>query len=211
MSELVLDKTQETWTPKQKAALVALGMADASPAEMAVFYHVTQQTGLDPFARQIYMIKYGGKPTIQVGIDGARLVARRACDAAKEPLSISAPEWCGPDGVWRDAWLSPEPPAAARCTVTRGLGEFGAVALMAEYNNNNSMWRSRPAGQLAKCAEALALRKACPQDLAGVHVDAEMDRAANEQPRSRMTPAEPPAEVVEGELVEDNFTTTTKE
>jgi phage recombination protein Bet len=168
------------WNDQQLAALRQLGVDRASNGDLAVFHHVCQATGLDPFARQIYMIEREGKQTIQTGIDGFRLVARRSVDRTKETLSIGAPEWCGPDGQWTDVWLHSEPPAAARVVVRRGNGEFPAIALWREYVQTKRngeitrMWATRPAGQLAKCAEALALRKAFPQDLSGVYTDDEM-------------------------------------
>lgn len=183
---LALEPGQTEWSPNQRAALTQIGVDKASDADLSVFMHVCQRTGLDPFARQIYMIERKGKQTIQTGIDGYRLVARRAVDRSREPLSIASAQWCGPDGQWVDVWLQDGPPAAAKVVVKRGSGEFTAVALWREYvqtttyNGQTSvtkMWRDRPAGQLAKCAEALALRKAFPQDLSGVYVDAELDRA----------------------------------
>jgi hypothetical protein len=38
------------------------------------------------------------------------------------------------------------------------------------------MWATRPTAQLEKCAEAGALRRACPEDLSNLYVDAEMQR-----------------------------------
>lgn len=184
-SSLTLQPDQEFWTERQVAALRQLGVERASNGDLAVFMHVAQRTGLDPFARQIYMIERQGKQTLQTGIDGFRLVARRAVDRAGESLSISGGEWCGEDGVWRDVWLAPSPPAAARVVVKRGGHEFVGVALFREYLQTKrdgspmAQWATRPAGMLAKCAEALALRKAFPMDLAGIYTDDEMGQAAN--------------------------------
>jgi phage recombination protein Bet len=206
-SALALDPQQTDWNPAQRAALVQLGVDKATDGDLQVYHHVCQRTGLDPFARQIYMIERKGKQTIQTGIDGYRLVARRSVDRAKETLSIGAPEWCDWEGQWHEVWLQDGPPAAARVTVMRNGEAFPAIALWREYVQTyfdrqsqseqvTQMWRTRPAGQLAKCAEALALRKAFPQDLSGIYVDAEMDKAdvvqgevVQERPRSRVEQA----------------------
>jgi phage recombination protein Bet len=188
-SALTIHDGQEFWTAHQLAALVQLGVKDAPNGDLAVYFHQCQRTGLDPFARQIYMIgRYDGqtrgtKYTIQTGIDGFRLVGRRAADATHHTIALSPTEWCGPDGVWRDVWLATEPPAAARITLYRDGGAFPAIALWSEYVQTTKdgavtkMWRERSAGQLAKCAEALAWRKAFPQDLSGLYTSDEMARA----------------------------------
>ena len=188
-SALTIHDGQEFWSAHQLAALVQLGVKDAPNGDLAVYFHQCQRTQLDPFARQIYMIgRYDGqtrgtKYTIQTGIDGFRLVGRRAADATHHTIALSPTEWCGPDGVWRDVWLATEPPAAARITLYRDGGAFPAIALWSEYVQTTKdgavtkMWRERSAGQLAKCAEALAWRKAFPQDLSGLYTSDEMARA----------------------------------
>lgn len=217
-STLTLASDQDWWSDKQLAALRQLGVDRASNGDLAVFMHVAQRTGLDPFARQIYLIERQGKQTIQTGIDGFRLVARRAVDRAGESLSIGASEWCGEDGAWRDVWLSSDPPAAARVVVRRAGQEFPGTALYREYVQTKrdgaltAMWAARPAGQLAKCAEALALRKAFPLDLAGIYSDDEMGQADSRRERKPSGMGEAlaaaplndlPVDVTEAELVDE--------
>lgn len=201
---LSISEDQTWWTDRQQAALAQIGVADAPQADQAVFLHQCQRTGLDPFARQIYMIgrwsREGTKYTIQTSIDGFRLIGRRAADARRETLEVADTEWCGADGVWRDVWLSDEPPAAARVAVIRNGGRFPAVALFKEYAGTKKdgsltqMWETKGALMIAKCAEALAWRKAYPQDLSGLYTSDEMGQADNS--RTPVSPASPqrPAE-----------------
>jgi len=187
-STLALSTEQDWWNDHQLAALRQMGLDKAGNGDLAVFMHVSQRTGLDPFAKQIYMIgrwsKDGTKYTIQTGIDGFRLIARRASDRLNETLEYEDTLWCGRDGQWLDVWVNPtSPPMAAKVTVLRHGKRFPAVATYSEYvqtvkgGDPNSMWTRMPANQLAKCAEALALRKAFPQDLSGIYADEEMGQA----------------------------------
>ena len=186
-SELALGSDQTFWTPNQRAVLAQLGVNRASEEDLAVFFHQAQRTGLDPFAKQIYMIERQGKQTIQTGIDGFRLIARRTIDRTHEDFGYRPTLWCGRDGQWRDVWLEQEPPAAAKVVVVRGGQEFDAIALFDSYagrkrdGNLNSMWSTQGAHMIAKCAEALALRKAFPQDLSGLYTADEMAQADNSQ------------------------------
>ncbi|PZR55288.1 phage recombination protein Bet [Xylanimonas oleitrophica] len=227
-SDLTIKDGQAFFTEKQVAALHQLGVSNASNADLAVFFHTATRTGLDPFARQIYMIERQGKQTIQTGIDGFRLVARRATDRAKGTFGYEDTLWCGEDGQWKDVWLSNKAPVAAKVTVLRDGQRYPAIALYQEYvalkrdGKPNSMWASKPALMLAKCAEALALRRAFPQDLSDVYSPEEMsaavpvDEPAEPSPRSGSAklaaavagrraprPAGPAEEVHDAEVVED--------
>lgn len=224
-SALAVTSTQEFWSANQLAALRQIGVENAPQADLAVFLNYSQRTGLDPFARQIYMIgrkqrqgdNWTTKWTIQASIDGLRIVAERSGDYAGQV----GPEYCGADGVWRDVWIGNEPPVASRVGVLRKgfAAPLYAVAYWHEYvqtdrdGNPTSMWRSKPLLMLAKCAEALALRKAFPNDLAGLYTADEMGAADNHAPAMRPMAAPAPVQPIEdavivneatGEIVESN-------
>ncbi len=177
---LAIAPVQETWTPAQRRALRTAGF-DAPNPELDLLFHRCQRSGLDPFRGQVYMVtdEYG-QWQVRTTIHGLLAGARRAVKAQDESLSISEPQWAGPDGEWVDLWSGDIPPAAARYTVYRAGEPFTGVALFSEYavfnpetGALNQTWRRRPAGQLAKCAKALALRDACPDELSGIYTDDE--------------------------------------
>lgn len=195
---LTISPKQTSFTQTQLAALQHLGIDQADKGDLDVFMHYCQRTGLDPFTRQIYMIgrnvrqgnQWVTRWTIQTAIDGARLIARRAADRDGSTYSTSGPFWCGTDGKWVDVWLKPTPPAAAKYVVHYKGGDFTGVVRYDAYKAVNKkgevigLWGKMADTMLAKCAEALALRKAFPQDLSGLYVSEEMQQADNNQPQA---------------------------
>ena len=162
------------WTPEQTQLISTTIAPGCSGDELRLFAYACQRTGLDPFSKQIYAIKRGGKMTIQAGIDGLRSIAERTGQ-----LDGSETLWCGDDGQWTDVWLGSKPPAAAKTTIWRkGAGHpFTGVARFADYNAGQGLWSKMGATMIAKCSEALALRKAFPADLSGVYSSDEMEQA----------------------------------
>jgi phage recombination protein Bet len=202
---------------------------------VARFLHTCERTGLDPLARQIYCIPRLGKGGIewgiQTGIDGFRVVAERS----KKYAGQDAAEWLTHDQQWVDVWIrevhgqrndkgeiAPDAhPLAARVRVYRhdwkddkpavGIATWDEYVQVTSKGEVTSMWRQRGPGQLAKCAEALSLRKGFPQDLSGLYTDDEMAHATvlqdlsgePEEPqegrparKSRLRPAESRSEAV---------------
>lgn len=203
---LAVGDDQQDWTEVQKAALAQLGVGEAPRGDQLVFLHVSQRMNLDPFNKEIYMIgrwdpEAGKKKwAIQVGIDGFRSKSEEHPQFA----GVGNVEWCGPDGVWTDVWLSEQPPAAARFTVYRKdqEGPIRAVAIYREYvqtkkdGNPTQRWRNAAAAQLGKCSEALTRRTAFPRQLGGVYIPEELDHLDNPQPppvviEAEVEPAEP--------------------
>ena len=162
------------WTPEQTQLISTTIAPGCSNDELRLFAYACQRTGLDPFSRQIYAIKRGGKLTIQVSIDGLRSIAERTGQ-----LDGSMSYWCGDDGVWTDVWLSSKPPAAAKTVIHRKgcAHSFSATARFADFNAGQGLWSKMPSVMIAKCSEAQALRRAFPADLSGVYSTDEMEQA----------------------------------
>ena len=129
--------------------------------------------------------KWVTKYTIQVGIDGYRRNVREAAKKLGDTLRFEGPWFTGEndftireDGEvvqhWRKVWPKHSAPYAARFVVIRNGEEFEGIAHYDEFvqtgyqGEPNSMWAKMPRNQLAKCAEALADRRAYPDDLSGL-------------------------------------------
>lgn len=195
-----------TWTAAEKAIVEAAGLVfthtygdrqgQREPAPRPVvekFLSLSRQSGLNPLSNQIWCIGRLSKGVVewavQTGIDGFRLVADRSDKYAGQDEA----EWMTDKGEWVTAFipkLHGGQPLAARVRVYRtdwerpavGVAEWGAYVQTKRDGTPVDMWQRQGAGQLAKCAEALALRKAFPMDLSGLYTVDEVPPAPAEQP-----------------------------
>lgn len=184
---------------------VAKGCTDD---ELGLFMYVANRTGLDPLTRQIYAIKRHDKKlgrevmTIQVSIDGARAVAQETGLMGGQ----DGPYWCGPDGQWVDFWANEGNPTGAKVVVYRhypggsplaftGLARWSSYVQTDRNGEPAGLWAKMGPEMLAKCAEALALRKAFPLQLSGVYTADEMGQATNAPRPERVQSTESPLDV----------------
>ena len=181
---LAIRGNQSMWDDKQRAALVAMGVSEkATNAELAVFFHQCQRTQLDPFSKQIYLIhrkakdgdRWVEKPTTQIGIDGFRVIRDRIADKKGLRVEYEDTIWYDGDRNAYDVWVDDEEPAACKVVILVDGRRFPSVLRFNEYcqrstkdGSRTGRWRDAFAHQVEKCAEADALRKAFPNDMAGL-------------------------------------------
>ena len=164
--------------------------SDCNEEEFSLFMEVAKRTGLDPFMKQIYPIarmvsvkddsgnwSKEKKITHQTSIDGFRVIADRTGQYA----GSTAP-------IYSQKLIQGKYPEFAKVAIKKIIGdkifEIEAVAFWEEFKQDfkgklGSMWEKMPRHMLAKCAEALALRKAFPAQLSGVYTNDEMSQADN--------------------------------
>jgi phage recombination protein Bet len=145
--------------------------AGATDAELKLYLFDCQRRGVHPLDRLIHFTKRGGRYTPITSIDFLR---GRAHDTG---------EMAGSDDVVFD-----KDARTASVTVHRlNRGVRYAYTATARYNEyvpdpgpngrGDVMWKRMPHVMLGKCAEALALRKAFPQQLGGLYVKEELEQA----------------------------------
>lgn len=187
--------TRITYTPEQRALIRRLCCTDreqqqnsATDEEFEGFISMAERLQLDPLSRQINFIKRSGKGRGEPSIDGLRLVAERTGEyAGQTPREWAHSRITGNAATitWYPVWPFQQPPLAARVGVYRvgfaeplfAVARFEAYAQKKRDGDLNSMWAKMGPEQLAKCAEALALRQAFPNELSGVYTTEEMEQA----------------------------------
>lgn len=169
----------------------------ASDGEFAVLMEIARARRLNPLLRQVHFVEWWDSEkhrkvwAAQVSIDGLRAIAQRTglYQGQDEPEFVE-----NADGTlklckvraWRRDWPRP------------AVG----VAYWAEYvqttrdkqtgkTRPTAMWARMPHVMLAKVAEAIALRKAFPEDMAGLYTGDEM--AQSEVGVEEQAPPAPPS------------------
>lgn len=177
-----------SFTPEQVDLIRSQIAPKATPDELKLFLYQAARTGLDPLARQIYCIhrnvseKVNGqwvkvpKMTIQTSIDGFRVVAERSGSYAGQ----SEPEFVYSESnglIVAKVRVFRFGPGGQRYEAAVGVAHWMEYAQTDNNGAPSGQWGKMPHVMLSKVAEALALRKAFPQDLSGLYTSEEMQQA----------------------------------
>lgn len=181
------------FSPAQERIIRRSFLSGATEEEAGVLLEVARLRGLNPITRQIHFVKRSTWNAetrqredvwaFQVSIDGLRAIAERTgmLEGSDEPETTA-----DADGqplisrvrVWRSDRKRP----------SIGVARFSEYAQTTKDGALTKMWREKPFLMLEKCAEALALRKAFPEELSSFVEAAEMESA---------TPSDEPAKVAQ--------------
>jgi phage recombination protein Bet len=187
---------QSMFSREDIAVVKATCAPEATDAELKMFLHIAQRSGLDPLRKQIHFMKYQGRVSIVADINGLQARAARepdfdgithACVYEKEEFLV--------DNVTGEVVKHISNPFSAQrgklvgawATVhRRGMKPFTSIVHMEEYTSSyNPLWKTKPSVMLDKCAKSTALRLAYPEQLGGIYERAELEKA---KPETDITP-----------------------
>lgn len=120
----------------------------------------------DFLEKNIYAIKFGTGYSLVTSIDHARKIGMRSGVVGK-----SAP-----------IYAEKEKGGILSCTVVikrkvaEHIGDYAATVFFDEYSTGKNLWASKPRTMIAKVAESHALRMACPEEMAQIYVEEEMEK-----------------------------------
>lgn len=168
---------------------------DLNDSEFAMAVQFCKATGLNPFKREIWLLKVNGRVQMMTGIVGFHAIANsnKEYDGIESGLVGKGGEYLSatyPGNDFIGAW--------ARVHRKDRKLPIEGVAMLSEYDKKHGNWGTMKRVMINKCAESVALRKAFPQQLGGLYTEEEY------QPEVR--PVEEAAVVVEPlKLVEPTF------
>ncbi|MEK9207940.1 MAG: phage recombination protein Bet, partial [Patescibacteria group bacterium] len=163
-------------------------LSGATVQEAAVLLEVAKARRLNPITKQIHFVKRWDKAkgrevwSSQTSIDGLRAIAERTglyAGQDEAELIFEGKQLVGAKvRVYRKDWERPAVGVA-------WWMEF--VPINTKTGMPTHMWQQMPRLMISKCAEALALRKAFPEDTSGLYIAEEMHQAVSEREQEEDT------------------------
>lgn len=187
------------------------GNGNVTDQEVAMFLNLCRFQHLNPFLREVYLIKFGSSPaTMVVGKDAITKRAMRNPKYAGQQAGVVVftPETGDLDYRTGSLILDGEQLVGGWAKVyVKGYDvPIEAVVSYSEYVGTdrdgkvNSQWSKKPATMIRKVALVQALREAFPEDLGGMYSSEEMGLDFDE------TAASAPVEIPEQGAASETFT-----
>lgn len=177
------------FTPVQQQMIRDTYANGADAREFEVLMEVAKLRRLNPMLKQIHFVKRWNKDlgrhtwSAQVSVDGLRAIAERTgkYDGQDEPefgpMEGGFPSFARLK-VYRKDWSRP----------AVGTAYWSEYVQRSKDGGPTRFWKEMPRVMLAKCAEAIAMRKAFPEDMGGLYVDEEMQQADNTAQLTHVSP-----------------------
>jgi len=182
----------QLWSKKESlVALKKIYGGGLTQDEWLTFVGIGKATGLNPFKRELWAVKYGTKPAqIFIGRDGYRISAKRdetylshIVDSvySEDEFSTYTEENIVVVDHKVKAFSRGEL-LGAYCVIKTTQGEFYNLVSVKEYKKNyeSGTWKDMPETMIKKVAEAQALRMAFPDTLGGTYSEVEHHLVADE-------------------------------
>lgn len=155
---------------------VAVG---ANESEIKMFAELCKSTGLNPYKKEVWFVKAGGRAQIMTGINGFRAIANSHADYDGTEIGLISSE-----GEYKPAAYPKEDYIGAWAKCHRKDRKIPAegIAMLADYDKKFGNWKSMRRVMILKCAESVALRAAFPQQLNGLYTTEEMPKEYSDSP-----------------------------
>lgn len=154
--------------------------ANLSETEWRVFMGIGKATGLNPFMREVWCIKYGTKPaTIFIGRDGYRRSAQNHPEYEYHyAMAVHSNDVFGiKNGIVEHTMNVKDPGEliGAYCVVKRKSASVAVCNYISckEYRQQHGVWETKPATMAVKVAEAQGLRASFQELFAGTYEESE--------------------------------------
>lgn len=190
-------------------------MASSAPLtemEFKALVGIGRATGLNPFRKELWAVKYNANQPAQIfiGLNGYRIGARRHPDYEYHQVdavySEDKFERVGGEIVHRAGFSNRGKLVGAYCVVKLKSSSKPTyvTVTMDEYNQNQSLWKTKPETMIKKVAECQGLRQAFPEIFSGTYSDAEMPPAPMQLKPLEMIQGETQTEKLKSILKQQN-------
>lgn len=148
-----------------------------SDSDMVQFLTLCQVNQLNPFLREVYLVKYGSQPSQMITSKEAFMKRADRCQdfegIESGVIGMNSQNVCQ---YFEGAFLPPKwQLIGGWAKVYRhGRRPYVQRVAMREYDKSQSTWKAMPLTMIRKVAEVQALREAFPNNLSGMYISDEM-------------------------------------